>query len=226
MYNATKMTRLKAEMKRRGLILSLKGLSYENALTVAKTAMTCGIRTFEVSLKTPYSGKLLSLLRQELGEDAIVGAGDVFCSPTSAHDVIYAYQQGAMFVDAPVWFDTFADTARVYDFVAISGADTLAEIYKVHKYSSTFVRLALSSSVTTAGIQEIRSLIDHVSLCMYGDLEPERLQEYIRAGLNLYVLDSRKVCELAENERMEELKLYLSEYQKLFSGNSDNEKLS
>lgn len=209
MFNASKKSIMKMNIKERKIILSLKGIPYEKAVTVAKIAMQCGITAFEVSLKSPYSGKLLECLWKELGNEAVVGAGDVFCTSESSHDVTYACQQGAMFVDAPIWCDTFADKAREYDCVTIGGADTLTEIYRVHNYTASFVRLAISSSVTPKHIQEISSLIEHISLCMYGDLSEEELKALFAAGLSLYILNSSTVQELAAKGNYEEMECFL-----------------
>ena len=199
---------MKEEITKRRLILSLKGLSCEKALVVAKLAYECGIKTFEVSLKSPYSGKTLEMLISELEKDAIVGAGDIFCIPGTDHDIVYACQRGAMFLDTPIWCDLFTNKARTYDSVTVCGAQTLSEMYTAHKFDASFIRLPILSEVTATKIKEIRTIIDNVRICLYGNIENNTLEEYFEAGLSLYILDSDTVRVLADAEDFAKLTEY------------------
>lgn len=200
MFNSSKRSLMKEEITRRRLILSLKGLSCEKALKVAQTAYECGIKTFEVSLKSPFPAKTLDMLKEQMPNDAIIGAGDVMCIPGTDHDIIYACQHGAMFLDSPIWCDVFTNRSRVFDAVTICGTDILSEMYTAHKNDASFIRLPLLSRVSADLIKEICSLINHVRICLCGDLPKEKLAEYFEAGLSLYILDSDIVRTLVDVE--------------------------
>lgn len=211
MFNNSIKEKIKDEIKRRGIMLCLDGVSKDAAVKTAEIAQRCGINTFAVSLRSEFSGQTLNMLRDALGEDAIIGADDVFCTDESDGDVEYACQNGAKFVSSPICSNLLTDKARELDCVCIGGGETLKEIFDAHKKGGGFVRFSCAAGVSAERIAEIRDNISYINLCVSGDIPMKTLNEYFDAGLSLYILRCEKISILAGQQRWNELEEFIKE---------------
>ena len=212
MFNNSIKEKVKDEIKRRKIVLCLDSLSSDTAVKTAKIAQECGINTFSVPLTAEYSGQTIKMLNEKLGDGAIVGADDVYCTEESDGDVEYACQYSAKFVSSPICNAKLTDKARELDCVCIGGGDTLTEIFSAHRNGGGFVRFSCTAGVSAEKIAEICADINYINLAVCGDVNSDTLEKWFESGLALYIWRSKNVSELAENEKWEELReLFKSE---------------
>ncbi|GFM81531.1 2-dehydro-3-deoxy-6-phosphogalactonate aldolase [Pseudomonas cichorii] len=178
---------LKQALKENGLVAILRGLRPEEAPAIGEVLYQAGFRVIEVPLNSPQPYDSITLLRQYLPADCLVGAGtvltpeqvdqvkeaggQVIVMPHSDPEVLRAAKAAGLFLSPGVATPTEA-------FAALAeGADVL-KLFPAEQMSPAVVKAWLA--VLPAG----------TVLLPVGGITPENMKVFLDAGVKGFGLGS------------------------------------
>ncbi|GFM89638.1 2-dehydro-3-deoxy-6-phosphogalactonate aldolase [Pseudomonas cichorii] len=178
---------LKQALKENGLVAILRGLRPEEAPAIGEVLYQAGFRVIEVPLNSPQPYDSITLLRQYLPADCLVGAGtvltpeqvdqvkeaggQVIVMPHSDPKVLHAAKAAGLFLSPGVATPTEA-------FAALAeGADVL-KLFPAEQMSPAVVKAWLA--VLPAG----------TVLLPVGGITPENMKVFLDAGVKGFGLGS------------------------------------
>jgi 2-dehydro-3-deoxyphosphogluconate aldolase/(4S)-4-hydroxy-2-oxoglutarate aldolase len=153
--------------------------SAERAVRGAEAAIIGGIKLVEVALATPGSYRVISDLRHQYGDRALIGAGSVM-----AYDQIdRAVKSGAQFVAMPHTNSALLEACRRLRSPAILGALTPTEVAGAWSLGVPLVNVFPAEPLGgPAYLGSLVSRLAGVRLSAAGGVDVDNIQQYFEAG--------------------------------------------
>lgn len=166
---------VKSIIAQSGVIAILRG-NYDGwFVKIAETLAAAGVTAMEVTMNSPKAVEGIQLVRRELGETMLMGAGTVL-NQEHAAAVIDA---GAQFVVAPNTNPDVIGYCLKRDICVIPGAYTATEILAAVGLGATMVKL-FPADLTYFKI--IRGPLNKVPFVLTGGVELNNAADFIKAG--------------------------------------------
>ncbi|MEC4018169.1 bifunctional 4-hydroxy-2-oxoglutarate aldolase/2-dehydro-3-deoxy-phosphogluconate aldolase [Streptomyces sp. H27-D2] len=152
--------------------------SYDQATATADTLLAAGITSLEISLTTPFALEVVTTLRREVGDDAVIGAGTVL-DATSARMAIDA---GARFLVAPNLDAEVIRTAHRYGIPVFPGVSSPTEMVRAMELGADALKLFPASSYRPEWLKDVRAALPQAALLPTGGVTLENAPAWIAAG--------------------------------------------
>ncbi|NGN69328.1 bifunctional 4-hydroxy-2-oxoglutarate aldolase/2-dehydro-3-deoxy-phosphogluconate aldolase [Streptomyces sp. A7024] len=152
--------------------------SYDHAADTADTLLSAGISSLEISLTTPFALELVSTLRREVGDDAVIGAGTVL----DAASARMAVDSGARFLVSPNLDADVIATGHRYGIPVFPGVSTPTEIVRALELGADALKLFPASGHAPSWIKDVRAALPQAALLPTGGVTIENAPDWIAAG--------------------------------------------
>lgn len=161
------------------LVAILRGLTPEEAVEVGEALLDAGFICLEVPLNSPRPLESIRLLRDALGDRAIVGAGTVL-TPEAVREVVEA--KGQIIISPNADADVIRETVAV-GALSMPGVFTATEAFAALKAGAQVLKLFPSEIAGPAGLKAVRAVLPAGQrLYAVGGVTPETLATWRTAG--------------------------------------------
>ncbi|NUT73299.1 2-dehydro-3-deoxy-6-phosphogalactonate aldolase [Pseudarthrobacter sp. C4D7] len=162
-----------------GLIAILRGLTPQEAPAVGRTLYRAGIRTLEIPLNSPDPLESIRRMRDDLPDDARVGAGTVL---TRAQVTEVAEAGGELIVSPNANTEVIAATLSL-GLASYPGVATPSEAFAALGAGATALKIFPSETVGIAGMKAWASVLPAgTSLLPVGGVDDKTLTPWLEAG--------------------------------------------
>lgn len=161
------------------LVAILRGLTPEEAVGVGEALLDAGFTCLEVPLNSPRPLESIRLLREALGDRAVVGAGTVL-TPEAVRDVVAA--KGQIIISPNADADVIRETVGV-GALSMPGVFTATEAFAALKAGAQVLKLFPSEIAGPAGLKALRAVLpSDQRLYAVGGVTPDNLNSWRAAG--------------------------------------------
>lgn len=166
------------ELKKRKIVAVIRGAQPNQILPIAHALKEGGVSAFEITVESPNVCASIEKVKEEFGNEIIVGAGTVL-DPETARSVIMA---GAEFIFSPtVNTETIKMTKR-YGVLSIPGALTPTEILTAYEHGGDLIKVFPADVLGIPYFKSLRGPFPHIPLMPTGGLDLNNINEYFKAG--------------------------------------------
>lgn len=161
------------------LVAILRGLTPEEAVDVGEALLAAGFTCLEVPLNSPRPLESIRLLRDALGDRAVVGAGTVL-TPEAVRDVVGA--KGQIIISPNADADVIRETVAV-GALSMPGVFTATEAFAALKAGAQVLKLFPSEIAGPSGLKALRAVLpSDQRLYAVGGVTPDNLGAWHAAG--------------------------------------------
>lgn len=171
------MNRLE-ELRNSKIVAVIRGARPDQILPIAHALQAGGVRTFEITVETPKVCALIEKVKEEFGNEVIVGAGTVL-DPETARSVIMS---GAEFIFSPTVNIETIKMAKRYGVLSIPGAFTPTEILTAYEHGGDIIKVFPADVLGVPYFKSLQGPLPHIPLMPTGGINAENILDYIRAG--------------------------------------------
>jgi 2-dehydro-3-deoxyphosphogluconate aldolase / (4S)-4-hydroxy-2-oxoglutarate aldolase len=161
-----------------GIIAILRTKTSEQLADVARALVDGGIDLIEVTLTVPGALDVVTALKKDLGDRALVGVGTVLHAQTARS----ALAAGAEFVVTPGLSPDVIRLCNRYDRLVMPGAFTPTEILAAWEAGADIVKVFPSDSVGPAYLKAIKGPFPDIRLMPTGGVNLKTLADFVKAG--------------------------------------------
>ena len=186
------------------LIAILRGIQPEEAVPVGRALSGAGFRVVEVPLNSPRPLESISLLRDALDDDHLVGAGTV----TSARQVEEVAAAGGRLIVMPHGDAAVVRAAKGAGLYCTPGIATPSEGFAALANGADALKLFPAEMIGAVGLKAMRAVFPRDTLFLpVGGITPGTMGEFVAAGAAGFGLGSAlyrpgaSVEEVARNAR-------------------------
>lgn len=176
-------------------------------LRVAEAFHRGGISAIEITTTVPGAVEMIEMVRQEMGDDVLLGVGTVLDAATARQ----AIQAGAQFVVSPVFKREVIQATHEAGAAAMPGCFTPTEAQAAWEAGADVVKVFPAGIVGTKFIRALKAPLPHLKLMPTGGVSLTNAGDWIRAGacavgIGSALLDREAIAEarydvLTENAR-------------------------
>jgi 2-dehydro-3-deoxyphosphogalactonate aldolase len=161
------------------LVAILRGLKPEEAVEVGEALLDAGFTCLEVPLNSPRPLDSIRLLREALGDRALVGAGTVL-TPQAVREVVEA--KGQLIISPNADPEVIRETVAV-GALSMPGVFTATEAFSALAAGAQVLKLFPSEIAGPPGLKALRAVLP-VGQRLYavGGVTPETLATWRSAG--------------------------------------------
>lgn len=147
----------------------------DHAVPIAEALMEGGIRSLEVTLRTPHALQVLETLARHC-PDAITGAGTI----ANSTQLQQAVDAGAQFLISPGLTPTLLETAVAGNVPLIPGISTLSELMQGMEYGLHHFKFFPAQAA--GGISMLKAIagpFPDIRFCPTGGISPDNACDYL-----------------------------------------------
>jgi 2-dehydro-3-deoxyphosphogalactonate aldolase len=169
------------------LIAILRGVTPDEADSIAAVIVEAGFGAIEVPLNSPDPLASIELIARLFGDKVLVGAGTVL----DVREVDEVAEAGAKLVVAPNADRAVIGRAAKLGLVTLPGVATPTEAFAALKAGVAGLKLFPGEAIPPAVVRAWRSVLPKETLLYpVGGVTPERIGPYRRAGANGFGIGS------------------------------------
>jgi 2-dehydro-3-deoxyphosphogluconate aldolase/(4S)-4-hydroxy-2-oxoglutarate aldolase len=173
-----------------GVVPIIRCDSKEQALGAAKAIHKGGLSVLEVTMTVPGALGILEKLKNEFGDDLLLGAGTVL-DPETARACMLA---GAEFLVTPGLDVRTIEIAKRYSIAILPGALTPTEILTAWQAGADMIKVFPCSAVGGASyIKAVKAPLPQVLLAPTGGVDIDNVGEFFKAGSDAVAVGSSLV---------------------------------
>lgn len=162
-----------------GLIAIIRGVTPEEAPSIAQALYDGGFRKVEVPLNSPDPFESIRLIRERLPEDCLVGAGTVL-SPEAVEQAAHAGSQ--IIVSPNMDVSVIRETVKL-GLSSYPGVATITEAFTALAAGATALKLFPGSLIGIEGMKAWSSVLPQgTELLPVGGVGAENLADWLAAG--------------------------------------------
>lgn len=161
-----------------GVIAVLRGLDPDDAVPVARAVVEGGVGAVEVTADTPAAMDMIAAVADDLGDDALVGAGTVLDAGTARE----AHRAGATFVVSPGVHGDVIDACNRYGVVALPGAATPTEAVEAYRAGADLVKLFPAAPLGPDYLAALCGPLSQVPFVPTGGVDADNAAAFVEAG--------------------------------------------
>ncbi|WP_022917457.1 2-dehydro-3-deoxy-6-phosphogalactonate aldolase [Ruania albidiflava] len=170
-----------------GLVAILRGLTPDRAADVGEALVSAGLTTVEVPLNSPDPLQSITILREQLGARARVGAGTVL-DPVS---VVAAQEAGAQLIVCPNTDPDVVTEAVAAGLPVYPGVATVSEAFTAIRYGARAVKIFPADQVGAVAVRAWQAVLPpEVELVPVGGVGPAGFAEWVAAGASGFGIGS------------------------------------
>jgi len=167
-----------ATMRDSGVVAVLRGAEPGTVVDTAEALVAGGVTALEVTADTAGATDMIATLSEELGDDALVGAGTVLDSETARA----AIAAGAEFVVSPSFDEGVVETCNRYGVLCAPGVMTPTEAVEAYEAGADVVKVFPAKTVGPDHVAALKGPLGHLEIMPTGGVSPDNAGDYIEAG--------------------------------------------
>lgn len=169
------------------LIAILRGITPPESLAIAQSLLDAGITQIEVPLNSPDPLESISMLAQEFGDRALIGAGTVL----SVAEVAAVKAAGGNLIVSPNCDVDVIRTTKSNGMQSWPGVFTPTEAFAALKAGADGLKLFPGAMAGTTGLAAMRPILPKGTLVFaVGGAGPENFGDWIKASADGFGLGS------------------------------------
>ena len=161
-----------------GVVAVMRGADPETVVRTGEALVDGGVTALEVTADAAEAPAMIRTLSEELGGDAVVGAGTVLDAETAQA----AVSAGAEFVVSPSFHRDVIETCNRYGTLVAPGIMTPTEAVEAYEAGADLVKLFPAKTLGPSHLSALRGPLGHVDIMPTGGVSPDNCGEYIEAG--------------------------------------------
>lgn len=161
-----------------GIVCILRMDDAQAVLKLVGALHAGGIRCFEIPLTASNAAEIIVLLKTNLPDDVIVGAGTVLTA-AAAEEIIAA---GATFIVSPHFVPEVAEVCKARGVVLIPGAFSPQEIFHAWQAGADIVKVFSIRPLGPEYLRDLAGPYPGVKLMPTGGIHSGNAADFIRAG--------------------------------------------
>ena len=156
----------------------VRGVPTDLMPDIAKVYVGAGLHTIEITMNTPGSAEMISMLRSKFHQ-LNVGAGTV----CTMEDYEKAVAAGAQFMVTPIIDEAVIKTAVAHGIPIFPGAYTPTEIYRAWLLGASAVKIFPASQLGVQFIKDVAAPLNNIKLLPTGGVSLENIKSFFEAGV-------------------------------------------
>jgi 2-dehydro-3-deoxyphosphogalactonate aldolase len=187
-----------------GLIAILRGLQPSEAAAMGEVLYSAGLRIIEVPLNSPQPLQSITLLRERLPADCLIGAGTVL-NPAQVAEVKAA---GGQLIVMPHSDPAVLQAAKAQGMYLAPGVVTPTEAFAALAAGADVLKLFPAEALTPAVVKALLAVLPKgTRLVPVGGITPDNMGAFVAAGVAGFGLGSglykpgMSVAEVGERAR-------------------------
>ena len=170
------------------IIAILRGLSPQEAASVGNVLYQHGIRAMEVPLNRPQALECITILRENLPSDCLVGAGTVI-NITQVEQVKNA---GGQLIVSPNCDSDLIDYTLELGLISVPGIATASEAFQAYHAGATTLKVFPAASYGPDHLSALASVLPpECALIAVGGVSIENRQQWLSAGASAVGIGSQ-----------------------------------
>jgi 2-dehydro-3-deoxyphosphogluconate aldolase / (4S)-4-hydroxy-2-oxoglutarate aldolase len=161
-----------------GIVAVVRSESGEKLAQVVRALAEGGVTAAEITFTVPDAVGVIRRVREELGDDVILGAGTVL-DPETARAALLA---GAEYIVAPTVNLDVIRLCRRYDKVVMPGALTPTEIVAAWEAGADVVKIFPADLGGPAYLKALRAPLPQVKMMPTGGVDLNTAEAFLKAG--------------------------------------------
>lgn len=177
---STQITAVAQEVRKTGLVAIIRGkFSQQQVLDIGQVLLDNGVPVMEVTLNTTSALQSITQLREQFGDQLVVGAGTV----RTAAQFAQALDAGAQFTVAPNLDLETVRAALQNDILHLPGVFTPTEAQNAYVAGCKIVKLFPSDVMGPRYIKALRAPLDDIGIVPTGGISADNIADYIKVGI-------------------------------------------
>jgi 2-dehydro-3-deoxyphosphogluconate aldolase / (4S)-4-hydroxy-2-oxoglutarate aldolase len=172
------MTNILEILQRERVVVVIRGAEAATLGQELRALYEGGLRIFEVTVEAPGAINALTSVREQLPQDALLGAGTVLDAGTASLVVA----AGAQFVVSPIILKEVCQVTRAHGVPCILGGSTPTEIHAAYRCGSEVVKVFPASTVGPGFLRELKGPLGFIPLYPTGGITLENARTFLDAG--------------------------------------------
>jgi 2-dehydro-3-deoxyphosphogluconate aldolase/(4S)-4-hydroxy-2-oxoglutarate aldolase len=165
-------------LHRSGIVAVIRADRAEDALAMARCAISGGISLVEISCHTPSLGKILAQLQAEF-DRVWFGVGTI----TDRARAVECIEMGSKFLFSPIHEGDLIRVAKDRGIPIVAGAATPSEIFQAWQRGADGVKVFPIANLGGADyIKAIKAVFPHIPLIPTGGVTIENANQLLQAG--------------------------------------------
>jgi 2-dehydro-3-deoxyphosphogluconate aldolase / (4S)-4-hydroxy-2-oxoglutarate aldolase len=161
-----------------GIVAVVRSPDSHQLVDVAKALAEGGVTVMEITFSVPNALEVIRQVRQNLGDQILLGAGTVL-DPETARAAILA---GAEFIVSPTLNLDVIRLCHRYDKAVLPGAFTPTEILTAWEAGADVVKVFPADVVGPAFFKALRGPLPQIRLMPTGGVDLNTAAEFLKAG--------------------------------------------
>ncbi len=180
---------------RAGFIAILRGDDPDALIERGLRLAEVGVMVMEVTLDSAEAARVFQTLRNELGEQVMLGVGTVMHPETALVEVA---KWGAEFALSPVCPPNFIQIGSDLGILAIPGAGTPDELWKAHLKGALIIKLyPASTNWSPAMVSNLPQPLRMTNMLPTGGISPDDVELWLDSGATAVGLGANLTAESA-----------------------------
>ncbi|MBN6715744.1 2-dehydro-3-deoxy-6-phosphogalactonate aldolase [Pseudomonas capsici] len=178
---------LKQALQENGLVAILRGLRPEEAPAIGEVLYQAGFRVIEVPLNSPQPYDSITLLRQYLPADCLVGAGTVL----TAEQVVQVKEAGGQVIVMPHSDPKVLRAAKAAGLFLSPGVATPTEAFDALAEGADVLKLFPAEQMSPAVVKAWLAVLPAGTVLLpVGGITPQNMKDFLDAGVKGFGLGS------------------------------------
>lgn len=178
---------LKQALQENGLVAILRGLRPEEAPAIGEVLYQAGFRVIEVPLNSPQPYDSITLLRQYLPADCLVGAGTVL----TAEQAVQVKEAGGQVIVMPHSDPKVLRAARAAGLFLSPGVATPTEAFAALAEGADVLKLFPAEQMSPAVVKAWLAVLPAGTVLLpVGGITPQNMKDFLDAGVKGFGLGS------------------------------------
>jgi 2-dehydro-3-deoxyphosphogalactonate aldolase len=187
MNETYRQDQFEAAFKALPLVAILRGIVPSEVAAIAEKLYERGFRLIEIPLNSPDALESIALMRRQLPEDAVIGAGTVL-SVTAVQQVRAA---GGSLIVLPHADVNVIRAAKQAGMICVPGVSTLTEAFAAIFAGANALKIFPAELITPPALKAMRSVLPPgLRVLPVGGIQPASMLDYVRAGASGFGLGS------------------------------------
>jgi 2-dehydro-3-deoxyphosphogluconate aldolase/(4S)-4-hydroxy-2-oxoglutarate aldolase len=161
-----------------GIVAVVRSPDSHQLIEVAKALAAGGVTVMEITFSVPNALEVIRQVRQQLGDQILLGAGTVL-DPETARAAILA---GAEFIVSPTLNLDVIRVCHRYDKAVLPGAFTPTEILTAWEAGADVVKVFPADVVGPAFFKALRGPLPQIRVMPTGGVDLNTAAEFLKAG--------------------------------------------
>lgn len=185
------------QIKKNGVIAVVRGKSEEDGISIAKAAITGGIKTIELAFTTPYAHlAILNLSKHYYNDnDVLIGAGTVI----NESQAMIAIMNEAKFIVGPSFDKKIANVCNLFQVPYMPGCVSVTEIVTALKAGSEIIKIFPGGLLKPQFIKDVKGPLPQVELMPSGGVDLNNISDWINNGAFAVSVGSALSKEVTKN---------------------------